>query len=286
MIGAVTASRTARGALARAYRRLGPRYPRTALVVTFHSQHVVLIMGVAVVALYVSVSAGRFALLAVVAIVGQEVYGAFALRYFRSRLGPVVAWLEGGRPPAAAPEAWRAAASVPLELLRQWIRGGYPFLTILAWSGFATWLLELPAYAILILFAAAAVGTTYANARAQCDHRGSGGRPRLGRPRWASQARSRGGNLGGGRIDADVRLELAARLIDRLADQPAYRRDGEGRFRQPGYSRSGGGERRDRDAHARLQRNGLRPPGARTTARSLWHLRRSGPCGAGGTRRN
>jgi class 3 adenylate cyclase len=132
--------------------------------VTFHVQHVVVLMGVAVLALYLPASVSKYLLLAAAAVVGQEIYGLSALRYFRRRLEPIAGWLEGGRPASGAAEAWRAAASVPLELLRQWLRGGYVFTTILGWALFATWLLELPAYAIPILSAAAGVAVTYGNA--------------------------------------------------------------------------------------------------------------------------
>ena len=154
---------SSRGSLARAYTQLGPRYPRAALVVTFHVQHVVMVASVAGLALFVPSSLGKYLLLVLAAVVAQEIYGFFALRYFRSRLEPVVRWIETHNSVSAA-DAWRAAASVPLELLRQWVRGGYPFLTILGWSLFATWLLRLPAYAITILFAATIVATTYGNA--------------------------------------------------------------------------------------------------------------------------
>lgn len=153
-----------RGRLTRAYERLGPRYPRTALAVTFRVQHVVVLMGVAVLALYLPASLPKYLLLALAAVVGQEIYGFFALRYFRQRLRPIVSWLEGARSATGAADAWRAAASVPFELLRQWLRGGYPFATILGWSLLATWVLELPAYAIPILFAASGVAVTYGNA--------------------------------------------------------------------------------------------------------------------------
>src|SRR3954449_3159692 len=153
-----------RGWLTRAYARLGPRYPRTALFVTFHVQHVVVLMGVAVLALYVPASVSKYLLLGAAAVVGQEIYGLSALRYFRRRLEPIVGWLEARRPASGAEEACRAAASVPVELLRQWLRGAYVFTTVLGWALFATWLLELPAYAIAILSAAAGVAVTYGNA--------------------------------------------------------------------------------------------------------------------------
>src|SRR3954447_21046003 len=111
-----------RGWLTRAYARLGPRYPWTALFVTFHVQHVVVLMGVAVLALYVPAFVSKYLLLGAAAVVGQEIYGLSALRYFRRRLEPVVGWLEARRPASGAAEAWRAAASVPVERLRQGAR--------------------------------------------------------------------------------------------------------------------------------------------------------------------
>jgi hypothetical protein len=52
-------------------------------------------------------------------VVGQEDYAVFALRNFRRQLDPLAAWLAGDRSSETGVDAWRAAASVPLELLRQ-----------------------------------------------------------------------------------------------------------------------------------------------------------------------
>src|SRR3954447_1010423 len=95
-----------RGWLTRAYARLGPRYPRTALIVTFHVQHVVVLMGVAALALYLPASFSKYLLLAAAAVVGQEIYGLSALRYFRRRIEPIESWITAGRTAAGAPEAW------------------------------------------------------------------------------------------------------------------------------------------------------------------------------------
>jgi adenylate cyclase len=163
-VSGTTPEPLARGRLTRAYARLGPRYPRTALIVTFHVQHIVVLMGVAALGLYLPASFSKYLLLAAAAVVGQEIYGVSALRYFTRRIQPIASWIEEGRTAIGAPDAWRAAASVPLELLRQWLRGAYVFTTILGWALFATWLLDQPAYAIAILSAAAAVAVTYGNA--------------------------------------------------------------------------------------------------------------------------
>src|SRR5437588_158700 len=61
--------------LARLYHRLGPRYPRAVLVVALRVPHLVLVVGVGVVALYVRMSLGEFALLAVAAVLVGAAYG-------------------------------------------------------------------------------------------------------------------------------------------------------------------------------------------------------------------
>jgi class 3 adenylate cyclase len=134
------------------------------LMVLFRVQHTVLLLGLALLSLYLHMSVGQFALLALAAVVAQEVYAVFTVRHFQRHLEPVVAWIGSDRRGERASEAWRCAASLPFELLRQWWRGGYPFAAGLAWCLFATWLLKLPGYAIPILFAAVSVGTTYGNA--------------------------------------------------------------------------------------------------------------------------
>lgn len=120
-------------------------------------------LGVGFLALYVPMSWDELALLALAAVVAQEVYAAFTLRYFRPRLEPVVDWLRGERSAELAVRAWRAAVSAPFELFRQWWRGGYPVVAGLGWCLFATWQLELAAWAIPVLYLAAAVLLAYGN---------------------------------------------------------------------------------------------------------------------------
>src|SRR2546421_10166627 len=127
--------------LARLYHRLGPRYLRVVLVVALRVPHLVLVVGVGVVALYVHMSLAEFALLALAAVGLQEIYSLFTLRYFRPRLAPIVAWLHGERSEGPAGAAWRAAASLPFEAFRLWWRGGYPLVADLAWALLATWVL-------------------------------------------------------------------------------------------------------------------------------------------------
>ena len=140
------------------------RYPRVLLVVLLRAQHLVLIISLAVLALYLPMSWTDFAVLALASVVAQEVYAWLTLRQFDDRFDAVEAWFDGQHRPEVAAAAWRAGASVPGQLLRLWWRGGYPLATTVAWSAFATWQLELPAWAILLLFAAASVGILYGNA--------------------------------------------------------------------------------------------------------------------------
>src|SRR5437763_8059503 len=85
------------GLLERAYRRLGGRYPMAVLLVAVRLEHVLVVVGVAVLALYVRMSLLEFALLSLAAVVGQEFYIAFTRRYFRARLAPLVEWLDPER---------------------------------------------------------------------------------------------------------------------------------------------------------------------------------------------
>ncbi len=126
-------------------------------------EYLVVVLGVAGLFLYVPISLGQFLLLAGAAIAGQEFYAQFTLRHFRPRLQPVAAWIEGDRTTESTVAAWTASASAPFELLRIWWRGGYPLVAGLVWCLFATWLLDLAAWAIPVLFVAAEVILAYGN---------------------------------------------------------------------------------------------------------------------------
>jgi adenylate cyclase len=138
--------------LTRIYQRLGPRYPQIVLGVLLRVEHLILVIGTVVLALYVPISLGDFALLIVAALGWQEFYALLTLHHFRRRLTPVVRWLEGERATDGAIAAWQVTASMPYELLRLWWRGGYPVIAGLGWCLFAVWLLGLPAWTIAMLF--------------------------------------------------------------------------------------------------------------------------------------
>jgi adenylate cyclase len=147
----------------RAYRRLGSRYPGTALAIALRLEHIAVVVGVGVLALYVPMSIGEFVLLSAAAVAGQEFYAVLTLRHFRGRLEPLVTWLRDRGEEEDAAAAWRAAASIPFELLRLWWRGGYPIIAGAGFCLFAVWLLSLPAWTFPVLFLVIQVLLAYAN---------------------------------------------------------------------------------------------------------------------------
>ena len=147
---------TAAGPLAtRAYRRLGPRYPKAAIAFGLFLFYVVFLGGVAIVPAYFDLSWGEFALLAGFIVVQQVVYNLLFYRAFRHRLQPGVAWIEAGRPADGALEAWRASVSLPMEYLRLLSRYFAPFWGALAFGIVATIVLELSVIEGLVLLLAA-----------------------------------------------------------------------------------------------------------------------------------
>ena len=146
------------------YGRLGARYPGLAIAAVLRLQHLVFVVEVAVVAWYVPMTVTDFVVLSAASMAAQALYDHFTLRRFRERLAPVVDWLAGDRGVIGAAAAWREAASIPYDLLRLWVRGGYPLAAMGLWTGFATWLLDLPWWGFGVLLAASIVGTGYSNA--------------------------------------------------------------------------------------------------------------------------
>jgi adenylate cyclase len=145
------------------YRRLAERYPGVAVAAALRLQHPVFVATVAVLALFVPLSLTEFLELSLAAMAGQSLYNFFTLRHFRRQLRPLVEWIAGQRSAESTRRAWAEAASVPYRLLRLWVFGGYPAVAIVGWTLFAAWRLELPAWGIPVLLAAAVVGTAYSN---------------------------------------------------------------------------------------------------------------------------
>lgn len=143
------------------YRRMGSKYPTAAVAAALRLQHVVFVVSVIVLAFYYTISLRTFVELAAAAVVGQAIYNFFTLRHFRRCLRPLIRWIDGDKDLAS--EAWEQAASVPYELLRLWIRGGYPIFAILVWTVFAVWRLDVAWWIAPLLFAVAAIASSYSN---------------------------------------------------------------------------------------------------------------------------
>ena len=134
------------------YRRLGPRYPRIALLVLLQLGYLVALAGVTVLALYIDMSWGEFLRLLAAAEVLYIADAAIATRIAQRWIQPAVVWLGGSRDPDATIRAWRAAASLPIELLRRPSLYIVATIAALAFDVYAALELDLPGYSVPILF--------------------------------------------------------------------------------------------------------------------------------------
>ncbi|HEV2814840.1 MAG TPA: adenylate/guanylate cyclase domain-containing protein [Solirubrobacteraceae bacterium] len=140
--------------------RLGPRYPRAALVVVFMFSYLVGVGGVALLRLYQDMSGSELLaiVLAVVVLVVVEnvIATTFAFRLVR----PADPWLRGDRSAEAATAAWKALASLPLDFIARgrWLAVAMNVLPI---SAYVAWVLDLPFTSFLIVSAGAAVCLLY-----------------------------------------------------------------------------------------------------------------------------
>jgi adenylate cyclase len=139
--------------LRRAYHRLGPRYPRVSLLCLLPMGLLNAFVGYVIMALYIDMSTGEFLLLLAVEEVVWVVDALIALRFALPRIEPAAAWLRGERDADATLTAWRAAAGMPLGLLRYWPLYVAAALLSLGWDAYSAWVLDLPAYSVAILFA-------------------------------------------------------------------------------------------------------------------------------------
>jgi adenylate cyclase len=151
--------------LERAYRRLGPRYPRTAVVGQIQLGYFTWLVTVAILATYVEMSAAEFLRLFLLGLAFFVLHNVLYARVARRLLTRVVRWLRGERNEAATVAAWRAAACLPLELLRSDLRTA-PLAFVFwgstfAWSVYAAWELDFPIYGALALLVAASTYLAY-----------------------------------------------------------------------------------------------------------------------------
>ncbi|MGH9187609.1 MAG: adenylate/guanylate cyclase domain-containing protein, partial [Acidimicrobiales bacterium] len=143
------------------YQRLGRRYVSTVLVLIFLNFYLVYLLGLGILTIYLDMSGAEFMRLVLVMVVVESGYTVSMPLLLRRRLGPVSRWLDGARDPEATLAAWRAAATVPLDWLRDLHRHWLPLPGFVAFAAYAVWELDLPVWNILILLPAIGVVTLY-----------------------------------------------------------------------------------------------------------------------------
>jgi class 3 adenylate cyclase len=140
--------------IARLYERMGPRYLGFAVPSMLVGGLGVGVAGVATLALYIDMSAAELAIALVAVELAFWVWDTLvAVRLSRRRLEPVTRWIDGERDDRNTVQSWRAAATLPFELVRH--RTFYVLVAVLAlaWDVFVVWLLDLPPLAIPVLLA-------------------------------------------------------------------------------------------------------------------------------------
>ncbi len=147
-------------ALRSANDRLGPRYPRAAVVAVFMFSYVVGVGGVALLRLYQEMSAGELARIVLAVLVLIVVENVIATTFTFRLLRPADPWLRGDRRPETAVAAWRALAGLPLDFMSRG-RVLAPAMNVVPISAFVAWQLDLPFTSFLIVCAGAAVCLLY-----------------------------------------------------------------------------------------------------------------------------
>jgi adenylate cyclase len=143
-----------------AYRKLGPRYPLTVLVLQFQLAHLVVLGGLGLFRLYQPMSAQDFWLIVAVAEALVLVDNLLSIRAVSRMLEPVRRWLCGAQGIEDTAAAWRAIVNLPTDFFRR--RRFQPLaLTVAPTCAFAVALLGLPLYGFFILFAAGVVVLLY-----------------------------------------------------------------------------------------------------------------------------
>lgn len=140
-------------ALRFAYRRLGRRYPLTAVVLQFQLAHIVVLGGLGLLRLYQPISDRTFLALLVVAELLVALDNVSSTLLARRLLAPVAAWLDGAADRGATSAAWRALVSMPTSYARR-VRTVPIFLVVVPFWVFATIELGLDPYAAVAVLIA------------------------------------------------------------------------------------------------------------------------------------
>jgi adenylate cyclase len=144
------------GLLERGYERLGPRYPRIAVLTVPQLAYLNTILGVAGLSLFVDMSVAEFLRILLVGVALMFIYNLVYARVALAQLRPLRPWLEGDRERTTTLKGWRTCALFPSEMMRrEWLSpllGGMSYLLLLLWAAYVTWQLDLSAYTVIPLF--------------------------------------------------------------------------------------------------------------------------------------
>src|SRR3954469_10613929 len=147
--------------LERAYRARGPRYLRRALFIQQQFVYPLILLAIAGLSAYIDIPLAKYLRLALLGCALQLVYGLLSIRLDRRLTRPVELWIEGRREPESTRAAWRAAASLPWELLRRGVLsvplGALLWVLYLIWTVDFSLELDLGVFAGALIYAGVAV---------------------------------------------------------------------------------------------------------------------------------
>ena len=143
------------------YRKLGSWYFPLWIAFEIFTAVTITLATVGLFALYEDMDGATFWQIVAVAEASVAIALVYTVVRTRHLAQPVIQWVKGGRDPAAAPEAWRRAVSLPRDVV---VRSGpIPFAIVALPVAVAyTIHLDLPWYSAGIIFAAALVSVAYA----------------------------------------------------------------------------------------------------------------------------
>jgi adenylate cyclase len=144
----------------RGWRRFGTRYFVAYFVFELLSAYAIAAGTLALLSLYQPMSLEEYVHIVLLSFVCIAVGIAFGIWGARPRAMPLIEWTRGARGREGAPEAWRAAVALPVEVITRSLWQPVVFVAIPV-SVFTTLHLGLPWYSELIVFAGAAVAIAY-----------------------------------------------------------------------------------------------------------------------------
>src|SRR5947199_4700953 len=140
----------------RGIRAIGRRNSYAPVWLQFGISHLVFLGGLGLIELYRPMTWNQFLVLAAVSQALVALDNVLSIKITKRIWRPVWAWERGARDPDSTIEAWRAAATLPLEYTRQTVRRAPLITAYLPFIAFATWKLGLRWYSFFVL---AVVGT-------------------------------------------------------------------------------------------------------------------------------